>query len=444
MYMSRPRWNWTTRLAPAERSVASCSWWIACAPGYVEDAPARIPHPLLEVHFLGVDEEVGVQVAHLLGGLGAGPASRRTAPSPTSRTPPPPGARRRPGSRAGGAGTAPGRGPCPGREPPGAGDRASVGVEQLGARRGRLWVVSQRGQQGLGGAREDLGVLVEQQAKRRACLAKSSELFSARPALRSRAIIRILESGARPPAPSRHRRRCRARGSRGRCRADACERSTPGRHQQLPAIRVHYAVGQVHRPKSSRMRVQIVDPPAYTPPYDHALCAALARAGAEVELVTSRFAHGPVPSAEGYRVTEAFYRRSAGRGSAAVATGVEARRAPRRHAALPPRRRTSRPRPLPVAHGAGTGQPALARGAAKGVDHTWLAAKEAWRGDPAAGFAGCGSAWTRSSTLSEHGARRLADEAGIPAERVRVIPHGALDYLTRLPDPEPLPRSWPR
>jgi glycosyltransferase involved in cell wall biosynthesis len=41
--------------------------------------------------------------------------------------------------------------------------------------------------------------------------------------------------------------------------------------------------------------------------------------------------------------------------------------------------------------------------------------------------------------LSEHGARRLREEAGIPAERVRVIPHGALDYLTRLPDEAPLP-----
>ena len=59
------------------------------------------------------------------------------------------------------------------------------------------------------------------------------------------------------------------------------------------------------------MRIQIVDPPAYTPPYDRSLCAALARAGAEVELVTSRFAHGPVPAAEGYRVSESFYRRSA-------------------------------------------------------------------------------------------------------------------------------------
>ena len=62
------------------------------------------------------------------------------------------------------------------------------------------------------------------------------------------------------------------------------------------------------------MRVQVVDPPAFTPPYDHSLCAALSRAGAEVELVTSRFLYGPVPSENGYGVSEAFYRRSAERG----------------------------------------------------------------------------------------------------------------------------------
>ena len=33
----------------------------------------------------------------------------------------------------------------------------------------------------------------------------------------------------------------------------------------------------------------------------------------------------------------------------------------------------------------------------------------------------------------------LRDEAGIEPERVRVIPHGAFDYLTRLPDEAPLP-----
>ena len=51
------------------------------------------------------------------------------------------------------------------------------------------------------------------------------------------------------------------------------------------------------------MRVDVVDPSAYTPPYDHALCAALARAGARVRLVTSAFAHGAVPRAEGYEVS---------------------------------------------------------------------------------------------------------------------------------------------
>ena len=40
------------------------------------------------------------------------------------------------------------------------------------------------------------------------------------------------------------------------------------------------------------MHVHVVDPSAYTPPYDHALSAALAAQGAEVELFTSRFAYG--------------------------------------------------------------------------------------------------------------------------------------------------------
>jgi glycosyltransferase involved in cell wall biosynthesis len=55
------------------------------------------------------------------------------------------------------------------------------------------------------------------------------------------------------------------------------------------------------------MRVVLADPPAFTPPYDHALAAALARAGADVELVTSRFRFGEVPATEGYRRREVFY-----------------------------------------------------------------------------------------------------------------------------------------
>ncbi|MGZ4461784.1 MAG: glycosyltransferase family 4 protein [Gaiellaceae bacterium] len=55
------------------------------------------------------------------------------------------------------------------------------------------------------------------------------------------------------------------------------------------------------------MRVLIADPPAFTPPYDRSLASALARAGTEVELVTSRFRFGEVPAVSGYRCEELFY-----------------------------------------------------------------------------------------------------------------------------------------
>ena len=55
------------------------------------------------------------------------------------------------------------------------------------------------------------------------------------------------------------------------------------------------------------MRVVLADPPAYTPFYDAPLAAALARAGAEVELVTSPFRFGEVEAPEGYRRSELFY-----------------------------------------------------------------------------------------------------------------------------------------
>ena len=55
------------------------------------------------------------------------------------------------------------------------------------------------------------------------------------------------------------------------------------------------------------MRVALVDPAAFTPQYDHELAAALARSGADVELVTSRFRFGEAPAAEGYRRSELFY-----------------------------------------------------------------------------------------------------------------------------------------
>jgi glycosyltransferase involved in cell wall biosynthesis len=55
------------------------------------------------------------------------------------------------------------------------------------------------------------------------------------------------------------------------------------------------------------MRVVLADPPAYTPPYDHALAGALARRGVAVELLTSPFRYGEVPAPDGYRLTESLY-----------------------------------------------------------------------------------------------------------------------------------------
>ena len=54
------------------------------------------------------------------------------------------------------------------------------------------------------------------------------------------------------------------------------------------------------------MRVAVVDPQAYTLPYDDELCSALAAAGAEVELLTAHFTHGDAPVPAGYTRREIF------------------------------------------------------------------------------------------------------------------------------------------
>jgi glycosyltransferase involved in cell wall biosynthesis len=186
------------------------------------------------------------------------------------------------------------------------------------------------------------------------------------------------------------------------------------------------------------VRVQVVDPSAYTPPYDRALSAALYRAGADVELVTSRFAYGDVPAAEGYRVHELFYRRAARYGAAdrgrfpvKLLEHVPDMLRYRRHARsadivhwqwltvqpvdsflLPPGRRVltahdilpREPRP---------GQLAATRRLLRRMDAV--------------------------VTHSRHGAARLEGELGLDPAKVHVIPHGVFDYLTRLPVERPLP-----
>ena len=55
------------------------------------------------------------------------------------------------------------------------------------------------------------------------------------------------------------------------------------------------------------MRVLLADPPGFTLFYDHELAAGLARAGAEVELVSSPFRFGADWEPEGYRRANLFY-----------------------------------------------------------------------------------------------------------------------------------------
>ena len=72
------------------------------------------------------------------------------------------------------------------------------------------------------------------------------------------------------------------------------------------------------------MRVVLADPPAYTPPYDHALAGALSRRGADVHLLTSRFRYGPVPQVAGYAVDDGLYRISTGIGGTRMRLAMKA------------------------------------------------------------------------------------------------------------------------
>ncbi|MFL5906455.1 MAG: glycosyltransferase family 4 protein [Solirubrobacterales bacterium] len=191
------------------------------------------------------------------------------------------------------------------------------------------------------------------------------------------------------------------------------------------------------------MRVQLVDPPAYTPPYDHALAAALARAGAEVELVTSHFPYGPVPSEPGYEVNELFYRRASREG-----IGPRRRRLLRAAAHLPDMRRYRRvAETADLVHYQWLPVPSL--------DSRLLPPKRPrvytmhWR-LPEAGTRIARSLERLLGEMdavvvhSEHGARRLQADFGVAPERLRVIPHGAFDYLTRQPQETPLPEELER
>jgi glycosyltransferase involved in cell wall biosynthesis len=186
------------------------------------------------------------------------------------------------------------------------------------------------------------------------------------------------------------------------------------------------------------MRVQLVDPSAFTPPYDRALAAALSRGGAEVELLTSRFLYGAVPPGEGYRVDEGFYRRSAAR-------GLEARaRLPFKALEhVPDMLRFRRDADADVVHYQWLTVPPLDVHLLPQLRPRVMTAHYILPPRPTRRqVRGAYRVFDRMDAVvahSEHGAARLRDEVGLDPGKVRVIPHGAFDYLTRLPEEKPLP-----
>jgi glycosyltransferase involved in cell wall biosynthesis len=206
------------------------------------------------------------------------------------------------------------------------------------------------------------------------------------------------------------------------------------------------------------MRVHVVDPSAYTPPYDHALCRALGAEGAEVELFTSRFAYGPVAVPEGYRRRELFYRAARfapdrskiGQRAQRIAKLAEHvpdmlryRRAARaadivhfqwlavQHLdgfLLPRGRRASR-----------TGHPAAPRRSRPALV---LTAHDVMPREPRPGqLSAQRRLYDRFDAIvvhSEHGRERLTRELGVDPDRVHVIPHGVFTHLAEAP-PQPSP-----
>jgi glycosyltransferase involved in cell wall biosynthesis len=186
------------------------------------------------------------------------------------------------------------------------------------------------------------------------------------------------------------------------------------------------------------MRVDVVDPSAYTPPYDHALCSALALAGAEVRLLTSRFAYDEVPAPNGYAREELFYRRAPG------APGSRARAAAKLATHVPDMLRYRR----------------LAR-AAEVVHFQWLpvqqldvrllprerplvlSAHDVLPREPRLGQVRAQRRLYRAVDAvivhSEYGRRRLVEDVGVDPAKVHVVHHGAFEHLTRPPVERELP-----
>jgi glycosyltransferase involved in cell wall biosynthesis len=198
------------------------------------------------------------------------------------------------------------------------------------------------------------------------------------------------------------------------------------------------------------MRVQLVDPSAFTPPYDRALAAALTRSGPhppDVRLVTSRFAYGDVQPVEGYVVDERFYRRAARIGSAGSRARLLAKLA--EHVPDMASYRRAAVREADVVHFQWLTVQPLDVHLLPRARPTVLTAHDVLPREPRAGqLRAQRRLYERVDHVvvhSEHGRARLTGELGLDPARVTVIPHGAFTHLAgleaRLPPelPEPPP-----
>jgi glycosyltransferase involved in cell wall biosynthesis len=198
------------------------------------------------------------------------------------------------------------------------------------------------------------------------------------------------------------------------------------------------------------VRVHVVDPSAYTPPYDHALCRALGHAGAEVTLVTSRFAYGCVPPADGYIRRKLFYRAALG------PSGSRLRAATKLAEHVPDMlryRRAARTADivhfqwLSVQHLDAHLLPAR-RTASGGLRPLVLTAHDILPREPRPGqLSAQRRLYEHFDAIvvhSEHGRSRLTGELGVDSARVHVIPHGAFTFTeTMLPQPLPFQTDRP-
>ncbi len=183
-------------------------------------------------------------------------------------------------------------------------------------------------------------------------------------------------------------------------------------------------------------RVHIVDPSAFTPPYDHALAAALHRAGVEVELITSRFAYGDVPEPDGYVVRELFYRRLLG------APGSPLRRYGKLAAHVPDMLRYRRcALAADIVHFQWLTVPVLDVHLLPDRPLV-LTAHDLLPREPRPGqVAAQRRLLDRVDAIvvhSRYGRGQLVDRLGLPGDKVHVIPHGALTHVAAAA-PGPLP-----